>query len=114
MRRLTVLMLLIVFAMSAAAGTKDKGTTVLKDVQPAHATDKKQKNQRFDLSFVTTSGKDYVCRTEAKTKIKATELVVGSTVIYEIENDKGKLKTSAGKKLNCTIVRVANATSTPN
>ena len=109
MRRLTVLILLMTFTLSAAAGTKDKGTTVLKDVQPANSTHKKDKNQRFDLSFVTTSGKDYVCRTEAKTKIKATELIVGSTVIYEIQNDKGKLKTANGKKLNCTIVRVANA-----
>jgi len=109
MRRLTVLFLLIIFAVGAPAATKDTGSTVLKDVQPAGTTDKKQKNQRFDLSFVTTSGKDYVCRTEAKTKIKATDLVVGSSLIYEIKEHKGKLKTAGGKKLDCTIVRVANA-----
>jgi phage gp45-like len=108
MRILVAFTLLTMVALSAIAGSKDSGSTTLNDVQPTGTTDKKHKNQRFDLSFAS-SGKDYVCRTTEKTKVKATDLVVGSTVNYQIDGDKGKIKTSGGKQFNCTIVRVANA-----
>jgi hypothetical protein len=110
MRRLNALTVVTIVALSAAAATKDTGSTTLKDVQPAGVTDKKHKHQQFDLSFTSSTGKDYVCRTGEKTSVKATDLVVGSNVNYEVDGHKGKLKTSAGKKFSCTIVRVAMAT----
>jgi hypothetical protein len=113
MRRLIALAVLAMGALSAVAGTKDSGTTTLRDVQPAGTTDKKHKRQQFDMSFVSSTGKDYTCRTSAKAKVKATDLVVGSNVNYQVSGNKGKVKTSAGKELSCTVVRVANATATP-
>jgi hypothetical protein len=107
MRRLILVILLTMVALSAIAATKDTGTTVLKDVQPAGTTDKKHKHQ-YDLSFASASGKDYTCRTAEKTSVKATDLVVGSSATYEVNGNKGKVKTAAGKKLSCTIVRVTN------
>ena len=105
MRRLIAL---AVVALGALAAPKDSGTTTLKDVKPAGTPDKNQK-QQYDLFFVSSAGKDYTCRTSEKKSIKATELVVGSTVNYKIEEEKAKLKTSAGKEFGCVIVRVANA-----
>ena len=105
MRRLIAL---AVVALSALAAPKDSGTTTLKDVQPAGTPDKKQK-QQYDLFFVSSTGKDITCRTPENKSVKATDLVVGSTVNYKIEEEKAKLKTSAGKEFSCVIVRVANA-----
>src|ERR1700747_2644068 len=70
---------------------KKKGTTTLKDAQPAGTTDKKNKNQQFDFSF-DAAGMSYVCRTSHETKVKATEFVVGTNLIYEMDEHKGKLK----------------------
>ncbi|HXY03183.1 MAG TPA: hypothetical protein VEI49_06360, partial [Terriglobales bacterium] len=70
MRRLMMFTLALMLTMSAAAASKDSGKTTLKDLQPAGVTDKKHKNQQYDFSFVSTSGKDYTCRTAEKTKLK--------------------------------------------
>ncbi len=113
MRRLIALTTLTIVALSAVAATKESGTTTLKDVQPAGTTDKKHKHQQYDVSFLSSTGKDYTCRTSQKASVKATDLVVGSNVNYQVNGDKGKLKTTAGKQLSCTIVRVANAAATP-
>jgi len=113
MGRLILSILVTMIALNAVAADKDSGTTTLKDVQPAGVTDKKHKNQQYDLSFASSTGKDYVCRTGEKTSVKATDLVVGTTVTYRIDGNKGKLKTSKGKEVSCTIVRVAMATSAP-
>jgi hypothetical protein len=43
--------------------------------------------------------------------VKATDLVVGSDLNYQLDGDKGKLKTSTGKQVKCTVVRVANVSS---
>ena len=40
------------------------------------------------------------------TSVKAIDFVVGSEVKYQVDGDKGKLKTTAGKELKCTVVRV--------
>jgi gentisate 1,2-dioxygenase len=93
-------------AITAAAGSKIEGTTTLKDFQPTGTTDKSHKNQQYDLSFVAT-GKEYTCRTNEKKSLKATDFVVGSDMKYEINGNKGKVKSSTGKQLECTIVRVA-------
>jgi len=113
MCRWALLSVIVIITLSAAAATKEKGKVVLKDVQPAGVTDKKHKHQQYDLSFTSTSGKDYTCRTSEKASVKATDLVVGSSVSYEVDGNKGKLKTEAGKQVNCTIVRVADASSAP-
>jgi len=106
MRRCIALLLLTTMAALPSQAKKDKGTTTLKDVQPAGTTDTKdKKKQQYDFIF-ETSGNHYTCRTSPKTSLKATDFVVGSDVKYELDNDKGKLKTSAGKDVKCTVVRV--------
>lgn len=109
MRKLIVVSLLVIATLPVAAAPKDKGKTTLKDVQPAGTTEKNHKHLQYDLSFsTTTSRKDYTCRTKENEKPKATEMVVGSDISYEIGGNKGKIKLSNGKDLDCTIVRVAN------
>jgi len=103
----TIALLVMAFAVTAAAGSKIEGTTTLKDFQPAGTTDKKtHKNQQYDLSFAA-SGKQYTCRTIEKESLKATDFVVGSEVTYEISGNKGKVKSASGKKAECTVMRVA-------
>lgn len=112
MHRWIAVMLLMIGVLTASAAPKEQGTTTLNDVQPAGTTDKKdKKNQQYDFTF-ETSGNHYTCRTSPKTSIKATDFVVGSDVKYQLDGDKGKLKTSAGKEVKCTVVRVEKI-STP-
>jgi hypothetical protein len=109
----TIAVFLVAAAITAAAGSKIEGTTALKDFQPTGTTDKKtHKNQQYDLSFVA-SGRQYTCRTNEKESLKATDFVVGSDVKYEINGDKGKLKNTGGKQVECTIVRVADVPAAP-
>jgi hypothetical protein len=99
----------LTFAVTALAGSKVEGTTSLKDLQPFGTIDKKtHKHQQFDLSFVAL-GKQYSCRTIEKDSLKATDFVIGSGLEYEINGDKAKVKSVSGKKVECTIVRVAEA-----
>jgi len=109
MGRLIVLGLLLMVPLSAFAGTKDSGSTVLKDVQPAGTPGKKQK-QQYDLSFASAS-KIYTCRTSEKKNLNAIDFVVGGNVTYQVNGNKGKIKTSAGKQVDCTIVRVADVSA---
>jgi uncharacterized protein YcfJ len=102
-----IALLMVFFAITAAAGSKIEGTTTLKDFQPAGTTDKKtHKNQQYDLSFAAI-GKLYTCRSIEKESLKATDFVVGSDVKYEINGDKGKVKSGSGKQVECTVMRVA-------
>jgi hypothetical protein len=114
MRKLFALfMIVLLTAALALAANKESGSTTLKDVQPAGTTDKKHKKQQFDLSF-STSVNDYTCRTNENEKVKATDFVVGTTVNYKIDGNKGQVKsTSSGKNAKCTLVRVAAITATP-
>lgn len=100
-----VLLLVVCCALTATAGQKDKGATSLKDLKTVGSPDKKNKNQEFDFVF-EASGRHYVCRTSQKTKLKATDYVVGENLKYEIDGNKGKLKNPAGKEVKCTVVRV--------
>ncbi|HTC55472.1 MAG TPA: hypothetical protein VK706_03595 [Candidatus Sulfotelmatobacter sp.] len=94
-------------AIAAVAGSKIEGTTALKDFQPTGTVDKKtHKNQQYDLSFAAM-GKLYTCRSVEKESLKATDFVVGSDVQYQINGDKGKVKNSNGKQVECTVMRVA-------
>jgi len=102
-------------AITAAAGSKIEGTTTLKDFQPFGAIDKKtHKHQQYDLSFAAM-GKLYTCRSVEKESLKATDFVVGSDVTYQINGDKGKVKSASGKEVECTVMRVAEvpAAATP-
>jgi hypothetical protein len=106
MRLGLALTLVTLFFVTTAGAKKDTGTTTLKDVQPAGTTDTQdKKNQQYDFMF-EVSGNHYTCRTSPKTSLKATNFVVGSDVKYELDNDKCKLKTPAGKEVKCTVVRV--------
>ena len=104
-RWIVVLLLTMVGPLTANAAQKDTGTTTLKDVQPAGTISKENKNQQYDFIF-EASGNHYTCRTSPKTSVKAVDFVVGSDVKYEVDGDKGKLKTTAGKEVKCTVVRV--------
>ena len=107
-KRIAVL-LLTMCSLLAIAAKKLTGTTSLKDLQPAGTTDTKDnKNQQYDFTF-EASGNRYTCWTSPKTQLKATDFVVGTDLRYEIDEDKGKLKTSAGKEVKCTVVRVESA-----
>jgi hypothetical protein len=114
MRKLIAIVLFAILSVGLFAATKDTGTTTLKDVQPAGTTDKKHKNQQFDMSFVSGSGKTYTCRTNEKDKVNATDIAVGSNVSYEVNGDKGKIKNFAGREFKCTVVRVADAPASPS
>jgi hypothetical protein len=114
MRKTLALLGIVLFMASlAVAANKESGSTTLKDVQPAGTTDKKHKKQQFDLSFAT-SRNDYTCRTNENQKVQATQFVVGTTVNYKLDGNKGQVKsTSSGKNAKCTLVRVAAITTAP-
>ncbi len=114
MRKIAALCLVFAVSIPLIAGNKESGTTTLKDLQPAGTTDKKKKNQQYDLHFTSSSGKEYTCRTSHNKSIKATDFVVGGAVTYKIKDDKATIKTPAGKELSCTIVRVENGSTAAN
>ena len=113
LRSIAVVLFTMALFVPTAIAKKDKGTTTLKDVQPAGTTDTKdKKKQQYDFMF-TALGHEYTCRTSPKTSVKATDFVVGSDLKYEIDGDKTKLKNAAGEDVKCTVVRVEKA-SMPN
>jgi hypothetical protein len=102
-----IAILIVMFAITAVAGSKIEGTTSLKDFQPFGTIDKKtHKHQQYDLSFAAM-GKLYTCRSVEKESLKATDFVVGSDVQYQVNGDKGKVKNASGKEVECTVMRVA-------
>jgi uncharacterized protein YcfJ len=109
----TIALFVLAAAITATAGPKFEGTTTLKDFQPTGTVEKKtHKNQQYDLSFAA-EGKQYTCRSVEKESLKATDFVVGSDVQYEINGDKGKVKNASGKKVECTVMRVAELPAVP-
>jgi hypothetical protein len=111
MRYLCCALFLFVVCVPSAMAKKDKGTTTLKDVQPAGTTSKENENQQFDF-FFDASGMSYVCRTSHKSEVKATDFVVGTNVTYELDEHEGKLKNSSGEQVKCTVVRVEKLPAT--
>jgi hypothetical protein len=113
MRKFNIIAVLIMAAvLQASATSKIDGTTTLKDSQPAGTPDKDHKHQAYDLSF-EGSGKAYTCRTDPKKSMNATDFVVGNEIRYYIDGNKGKIKTSNGKQVECKIVRVENLSVNP-
>ena len=112
-KSLALFVIILFFAILALAANKESGTTTLKDVQPAGTTDKKHKKQQFDLTFTTTTN-DYTCRTNENEKVNATDWIVGSSINYKINGNKGEIKnTQSNKNVKCLVVRVAAITATP-
>jgi len=110
MRSLYFAVLFFAVCVPFAMAKKDKGATPLKDLQPAGTTDKENDKQQFDF-FFDASGMSYVCRTSHKDEVKATDFVVGTNLTYELDEHEAKLKSSSGKKVKCTIVRVEKQSS---
>ena len=114
MRKLTTIVLLTAaMAVPAFAGPKQEGNTLLKDLQPTGVADKhkkKSKHQVYDLTF-DAGGKEYICRTDADKSVNVTNFVVGSTINYEVDGKKVKIKTPEDKKVECQIVRVSLTSS---
>lgn len=107
LRNLFLLALTAVLAVPAIAAQKESGTTKLKDIQPAGTTGKDHKKQQYDFTFDTAKN-EYTCRSSEKDKVNATDFVVASDVQYQVNGNKGKVKSvSSGKQVNCMIVRVA-------
>ena len=114
MRKTITFALILLLAGAALAANKESGSTTLTNVQPAGTTDKKHKKQQYDLSFTSTTN-DYTCRTNENEKVNATDWVVGSSINYKINGNKGEIKnTQSNKNVKCMVVRVAAAgTPTP-
>jgi len=100
-----ILLLVLATALPASADKKQQGSATLKDFQPAGTTDKKHKHQQFDFIFDVPTA-EYTCRSKEGDKLKAIDWPVGTTISYEIDKDKGKVKNDKGKKVDCTIMRV--------
>ena len=106
-KSLALIVLILMVSGLAMAAKKESGSTTLTNFQPAGTTDKKHKKQQYDLSFTSTTN-DYTCRTNEKEKINATDWVVGSSINYKINGNKGEIKnTQSGKNVKCLVVRVA-------
>jgi hypothetical protein len=78
----------------------------LKDLQTVGSTTKKEKHQQYDL-VVDTSTNEYVCRTKLGSSFNPTQFVVGSSIQFKVDGQKGEATTPQGKKTKCAIVRVA-------
>jgi hypothetical protein len=106
MRKLPVILLLVtMMTVPALADKKQQGTAVLKDSQPVGTPDKHHKHQAYDLSFNAVD-KAYTCRTDPDKSMNATDFVVGSSINYEIDGKKIKIKTPENKQVQCKVVRV--------
>jgi hypothetical protein len=105
MRKATLAAALVLAIALPALAKKSEGTITLKDLQPYGTKDKEHKHQGYDF-FFQTAGKDYTCRTDPKHSINATEFVVGTSMKYQLDGNKAKLKTTEGKEVECKVVRV--------
>jgi hypothetical protein len=106
MRKLCIFALAIAITVPAFASPKESGTTKLKDAQPAGTTDKSHKKQQYDFTFDSATH-EYTCRSNEKDKVNATDFVVGSDIQYQVQGNKGKVKSANGKQVGCMVVRVA-------
>src|SRR5215469_14338807 len=104
-----LIVMVVMISLFALAAKKESGSTTFTNVQPAGTTDKKHKKQQYDLTF-TSPTNDYTCRTNENEKLNATDWVVGSSISYKINGNKGEIKnTQSNKNVKCLVVRVAAA-----
>ena len=89
-------------------------SATLKDLQTVGTTSKKQKHQQYDF-IVDTPSNEYVCRTKLGSSIKPTQFVVGSTLQFTVDGQKGQVRNPAGNHASCGIVKVVapNSPSKP-
>ena len=80
-------------------------TATLRDLQTVGTTSKKQKHQQYDF-VVDTPANEYVCRTKLGSSIKPTQFVVGSTLEFTVNGQKGEVRNTAGNHVGCGIVKV--------
>jgi hypothetical protein len=112
-KQMVVVVATAAIAIPALGGSKQQGTTTLKEFQPAGIPDKQSKHtkhQVFDLTFDAGTN-EYVCRTRGDKSTNAAEFVVGTSVNYEIDGQKVKIKTPDKKSLECKIVRASLASA---
>lgn len=110
-KQMVVVVLTAAMAIPALGGSKQQGTATLKEFQPTGVPDQKSKHtkhQVFDLTFDAATN-EYVCRTSGNKSTNASEFVVGTSVRYEIDGQKVKIKTPENKSLECKIVRASLA-----
>lgn len=107
MRTFSILAVALCLVGTVLAAQKETGTTKLVNVEPAGTTDKKHKHQQYDFTFDAQTH-EYTCRSKEGDKINATDFVVGSNIDYQVKGNKGKVKSTMGKEVSCTIVRVAD------
>ena len=98
------------FSAAALAASLTQ-TATLKDLQTVGSTTKKQKHQQYDF-VVDTPTNEYVCRTKLGSSVKPTQFVVGSSVQFKVNGQKGEVTNSAGNHVGCGIVKVV-APNTP-
>src|ERR1700683_1263983 len=96
-------------AVALAASVTQSAT--LKDLQTVGTTSKKQKHQQYDF-VVDTPTNEYVCRSKLGSSVKPTQFVVGSSVQFKVNGQKGEVTNSAGNHVGCGIVKVV-APNTP-
>jgi hypothetical protein len=96
-------------AVALAASVTQSAT--LKDLQTVGSTSKKQKHQQYDF-VVNTPTNEYVCRTKLGSSMKPTQFVVGSSVEFKVDGQKGEVRNTAGNHVGCGIVKVV-APNTP-
>jgi hypothetical protein len=80
-------------------------TATLKDLQTVGSTSKKQKHQQYDF-VVDTPTNEYVCRSKLGSSMKPTQFVVGSTLEFKVDGQKGEVKNTQGNHVSCGIVKV--------
>ncbi len=99
--------LCVVTAMLSGVALAESVTTpaTLKDLQTVGTTSKKQKHQQYDF-VVDTPTNEYVCRTKLGSSIKPTQFVVGSSVEFKVDGQKGEVRNSAGNHVGCGVVKV--------
>jgi len=99
---------------AAALAASLTQTATLKDLQTVGTTSKKQKHQQYDFVLDTPTN-EYVCRTKLGSSVKPTQFVVGSTLEFKVNGQKGDVTNSAGNHVGCGIVKVVapNAPTSP-
>jgi opacity protein-like surface antigen len=95
---------------AAALAASVTQTATLKDLQTVGSTTKKQKHQQYDF-VVDTPTNEYVCRSKLGSSMKPTQFVVGSTLEFKVNGQKGEVKNTAGNHVGCGIVKVVAPTA---
>ena len=109
--KLSGLYLAVALVSTAAVAANSVEPATLKDLQTVGTTSKKQKHQQYDL-VVDTPSNEYVCRTKLGSSMKPTQFVVGSSVEFKVDGQKGEVRNTAGNHVGCGIVKVV-APNTP-